>query len=208
MASYIENGTMRYLAPSQIPLALEVRAERLQSWEYVLDGFERRVDSERSSAHAGLRTRLSGDDWEDYIDDDRQGFLRISSDDIDDMGTKGITDAILKRIGLNTPTYLSIDIDVIDPGTGTPEPGGWTSRELIKVIRGLEDLNVVGADIVEVAPAYDGTGEQTALTAAQLGFEILTNWVGRGMSRRENGKGEEAETIINVGDHGSQRDEL
>ncbi|KAL8816527.1 MAG: hypothetical protein Q9223_004476 [Gallowayella weberi] len=163
-----------------------------------------------SSAHAGLRTRLSGDDWEDFIDDDRQGFLRISSDDIDDMGTKGITDAILKRIGLNTPTYLSIDIDVIDPGlvSGTPEPGGWTSRELIKIIRGLEDLDVVGADIVEVAPAYDGTGEQTALTAAQLGFEILTNWVGRGMNRRENGKGKEAETIIDVGDHGSQRDEL
>lgn len=47
---------------------------------------------------------------------------------------------------------------------------------------------MVGADIVEVAPAYDGTGEQTALTAAQLGFEILTNWVGRGMSRLDKGK--------------------
>ncbi|KAI4133363.1 MAG: hypothetical protein LQ338_000263 [Usnochroma carphineum] len=143
-----------------------------------------------SSAHAGLRTRLSGQDWGDYVDDERQGFLRISSDDIDDMGTKGIIDAIVERIGLETQTYLSIDIDVIDPGlcpgTGTPEPGGWTSRELIRIIRGLEDLNVVGADIVEVAPAYDGTGEQTALTAAQLGFEILTSWVGRGMSRLEN----------------------
>ncbi|KAL8937587.1 MAG: hypothetical protein Q9211_003604 [Gyalolechia sp. 1 TL-2023] len=146
-----------------------------------------------SSAHAGLRTRLSGTGWDDYIDDDRQGFLRISSDDIDDLGTKGIVDAIIKRIGLDTPTYLSIDIDVIDPGLvsrhpGTPEPGGWTSRELIRILRGLEDLNVVGADIVEVAPAYDGTGEQTALTAAQLGFEILTSWVSRGMSMIETGK--------------------
>ncbi|KAL8966987.1 MAG: hypothetical protein Q9197_005679 [Variospora fuerteventurae] len=144
-----------------------------------------------SSAHAGLRTRLTGQSWADYIDDDRQGFLRISSDDIDDMGTRGIIDAIIGRIGLETPTYLSIDIDVIDPGlcpgTGTPEPGGWTSRELIRIIRGLEDLNVVGADIVEVAPAYDGTGEQTALTAAQLGFEIMTNWVGRSMGRMESG---------------------
>lgn len=146
-----------------------------------------------SSAHAGLRTRLSGNGWDDYIDDDRQGFLRISSDDIDDLGTKGIIDAIIKRIGLDTPTYLSIDIDVIDPGlcpgTGTPEPGGWTSRELIRIIRGLEDLNVVGADIVEVAPAYDGTGEQTALTAAQLGFEIVTSWVGRAMSMMESNQG-------------------
>lgn len=69
-----------------------------------------------SSAHAGLRTRLTGNSWKDYDDDDRQGFLRISSDDIDDMGTKGIIDAIIERIGVETPTYLSIDIDVIDPG--------------------------------------------------------------------------------------------
>ena len=71
------------------------------------------------------------------------------------------------------------------PGTGTPEPGGWTSREVIRILRGLEDLNVVGADIVEVAPAYDGVGEQTALVAAQVGYEILTSWVGRGMCEIE-----------------------
>ncbi|KAL8841471.1 MAG: hypothetical protein Q9170_000934 [Blastenia crenularia] len=163
-----------------------------------------------SSAHAGLRTRLSGDSWDDYVDDDRQGFLRISSDDIDDLGTKGIIDAIIARIGLEMPTYLSIDIDVIDPGlcpgTGTPEPGGWTSRELIRIIRGLEGLNVVGADIVEVAPAYDGTGEQTALTAAQLAFEILTSWVGRGMTKADNGQG--MKTNSKGSDSGLRRDEL
>ncbi|KAL8735890.1 MAG: hypothetical protein Q9181_002617 [Wetmoreana brouardii] len=159
-----------------------------------------------SSAHAGLRTRLTGDDWNDHIDDDRQGFLRISSDDIDDLGTKGIIDIILERIGTETPTYLSIDIDVIDPGlcpgTGTPEPGGWTSRELIRIIRGLESLNIVGADIVEVAPAYDGGGEQTALTAAQLGFEVLTSWVGRRMSQEGKHGG------AKVGNIGRKRDEL
>jgi len=138
-----------------------------------------------SSVHGGLRTRLSGEGWDDYEDDDRQGFLRISADDIDDMGTSGIIDAIMNRVGTEVPVYLSLDIDVLDPGicpgTGTPEPGGWTSREVIRIIRGLEELNVVGADIVEVAPAYDGVGEQTALVAAQVGFEILTSWVGRGM---------------------------
>ena len=141
-----------------------------------------------SSVHAGLRSRLSG--WDDYDDDGRQGFLRISADDIDEMGTKGIIDAILERIGTEVPTYLSLDIDVLDPGlcpgTGTPEAGGWTSREIIKILRGLESINVVGADIVEVAPAYDGVGEQTALVAAQVGFEILTSWVGKGMSEMEN----------------------
>ena len=141
-----------------------------------------------SSVHAGLRSRLSG--WDDYDDDGRQGFLRISADDIDEIGTKGIIDAILERIGTEVPTYLSLDIDVLDPGlcpgTGTPEAGGWTSREIIKILRGLESINVVGADIVEVAPAYDGVGEQTALVAAQVGFEILTSWVGKGMSEMEN----------------------
>ncbi|MCJ1310563.1 hypothetical protein MMC25_004228 [Agyrium rufum] len=150
-----------------------------------------------SSAHAGLRTRLSGlADWED---DDRQGFLRISADDIDDLGTRGIIDAILERMGTEVPVYLSLDIDVLDPGlcpgTGTPEPGGWTSREVIRILRGLEDLNVVGADIVEVAPAYDGVGEQTSLVAAQIGFEIITSWVSRGLKDMEKAgkKGSKAE---------------
>ena len=165
-----------------------------------------------SSVHAGLRSRLSG--WDDYHDDERQGFLRISADEIDEMGTAGIVSAILERIGTDTPTYLSLDIDVLDPGlvsrlplppsvaistsnfqkcpgTGTPEAGGWTSREVIRILRGLESLNVVGADIVEVAPAYDGRGEETALVAAQVGFEILTSWVGRGMSEIEKAKGKD-----------------
>ena len=54
--------------------------------------------------------------WDDYEDDERQGFLRISADDIDEMGTAGIVSAILERIGTDTPTYLSLDIDVLDPG--------------------------------------------------------------------------------------------
>ena len=157
-----------------------------------------------SSAHAGLRTRLSIDGFGDYEDDERQGFLRISADDIDEMGTAGIVTAILERVGTIVPVYLSLDIDVLDPGlcpgTGTPEPGGWTSREVIKILRGLEPLNVVGADIVEVAPAYDGVGEQTALVAAQVGFEILTSWVGRGMKEME----EKTEDIV----QGGVKDEL
>jgi agmatinase len=80
---------------------------------------------------------------------------------------------------------MNCSIDVLDPGlapgTGTPEPGGWTSRELIRILRGLESLNVVGADVVEVSPAYDGPGEATALAAAQIAYEILTSMVKRGL---------------------------
>jgi len=138
-----------------------------------------------SSVHAGLRTRLSGNDWADYDDDDRQGFLRISADDIDDLGTAGIISSIMNRIGTDKKVYLSIDIDVLDPGlapgTGTPEPGGWTTRELVRILRGIQELNVVGADVVEVAPAYDGVGEQTSLAAAQVVFEMITSMVARGL---------------------------
>lgn len=138
-----------------------------------------------SSVHAGLRTRLSGVDDEDYVDDTNQGWTRISTDDIDEIGTKGIIETILGHIGTEKPVYLSIDIDVIDPGiapgTGTPEPGGWTTRELIRILRGIEELNVIGADIVEVSPAYDGNGEGTALAAAQVGYEVLTSMVRRGL---------------------------
>ncbi|KAM3070189.1 hypothetical protein ACMFMG_003772 [Clarireedia jacksonii] len=138
-----------------------------------------------SSVHAGLRTRLSGDDYADYDDDDRQGFLRISADDIDDLRPQGVIDKILSRIGTDVPVYLSIDIDVLDPGlapgTGTPEPGGWTMRELIRILRGVEGLNVVGADVVEVSPSYDGVGEETALSGAQVVFEMLTSLVKKGL---------------------------
>lgn len=61
---------------------------------------------------------------------------------------------------------------------------------------------------MEVAPAYDGTGEQTALTAAQLGFEILTSWVSRGLKQRDEYKERKVETSTKVGNKGSKRDEL
>ena len=125
---------------------------------------------------------------------------------MDDLGPTTISRQIVSHVGTETPVYLSIDIDVIDPGlapgTGTPEPGGWTTRELIRVLRGIEGLNVVGADIVEVAPSFDGAGEQTALAAAQVGFEILSSMVKRGMGAGDG------ETKVDGGGGGGVRDEL
>ena len=138
-----------------------------------------------SSVHAGLRTRLSGDQPEDFADDTQQGWIRIATDDIDDIGVKGVVNSIMERVGTEVPVYLSVDIDVIDPGmapgTGTPEPGGWTTRELIRILRGIEGLNIVGGDIVEVSPAYDGAAETTGLAAAQIAYEILTSIVRKGL---------------------------
>ncbi|KAJ9134489.1 Guanidinobutyrase [Pleurostoma richardsiae] len=147
-------------------------------------------DTTLPNVHAGLRTRLSGDGWEDFDDDTAQNWVRIVADDIDDLGTGGVVSSILAALPGDDPVYLSVDIDVLDPafapGTGTPEPGGWTTRELIRILRGLEGLNVVGADIVEVSPAYQGQGEETALAGAQVVYEILSSMVKKG--REEMGK--------------------
>ncbi|KAK3401073.1 Arginase/deacetylase [Sordaria brevicollis] len=154
--------------------------------------------STSSNIHAGLRTRLSGTDPSDFTDDTSQNWLRLSADDIDDLGgPSGIISAILSQFDLSDPdpdpVYLSIDIDVLDPafapGTGTPEPGGWTTRELIRILRGIMDvLNIVGADVVEVSPAYQGRGEETALAGAQVVYEILTGMVKRGLKDVEAGE--------------------
>jgi agmatinase len=83
--------------------------------------------------------------------------------------------------------FISVDIDVVDPGmapgTGTPEPGGITSRELLDTVRRLaRELPVIGADIVEVSPPYDGPGQITAFLANRVVLEILN-----GMAERKLG---------------------
>ncbi|KIK70590.1 hypothetical protein GYMLUDRAFT_209871 [Collybiopsis luxurians FD-317 M1] len=127
-----------------------------------------------SSIHAGIRCKLGGE--EDLENDKAVGFQIISGDDLDDLGTAEIIRQIRKRIG-DRPVYLSLDIDVIDPGlapaTGTPEAGGWTTREVKRIIRGLAGLNFIGADIVEVSPAYDHA-EITAIAAADLIHDFLS----------------------------------
>ncbi|KAI8233515.1 putative agmatinase 2 [Colletotrichum sp. SAR 10_86] len=113
----------------------------------------------------------------DYeIDRDVVGFTIIEAHEIDDIGMNGIIEKVKKAVG-DTPVYLSIDIDVLDPSiapaTGTPESGGWTTRELKRFLKGLEGLNMVGADVVEVSPPYDTVAETTSVAAADLIVDIL-----------------------------------
>jgi len=127
-----------------------------------------------TSIHAGIRCKLAG--IEDIENDESVGFQLISTDDIDDLGIPAIITQIRERVG-KSPVYLSLDIDVIDPGlapaNGTPEAGGWTTRELKRILRGLAGLNFVGADIVEVAPAYDNA-EITGIAAADFVHDFLS----------------------------------
>ncbi|KAI5827132.1 Arginase/deacetylase [Schizophyllum commune Tattone D] len=128
-----------------------------------------------TSIHGAIRTTLSG--LEDYENDDTVGFHRIEAREIDTLGIDGIVKKIRDTVGDN-PVYLSIDIDSIDPafapGTGTPETGGWSTRELRTIIRGLDGLKIVSADVVEVAPAYDTNAELTTMAAADVLYEVVS----------------------------------
>ncbi|KWU41653.1 Arginase/deacetylase [Rhodotorula sp. JG-1b] len=130
--------------------------------------------SNTSSIHAGIRTRLS--EFEDLTHDSEVGFKLLTTDDIDELKPSGIIKAIKERVG-GMPVYLSLDIDVVDPSmapaTGTPESGGWTTRELKAILRGLSSLHLVGLDIVEVSPPFDTNAELTAMAAADLVQEFL-----------------------------------
>jgi agmatinase len=125
------------------------------------------------SAHVGIRGSLYA--RSDLTDDRQLGFATVTTTDVARRGVDDAIDRIRDRVG-DRPVYVSIDIDVLDPahapGTGTPEPGGLTTRELQLILRGLVGLRLVGADVVEVAPAYDHA-ELTSLAAANVAYELL-----------------------------------
>jgi arginase family enzyme len=98
--------------------------------------------------------------------------------DIDQVKERGIASVVGQiRDVIVGPAYMTFDIDAVDPafapGTGTPEVGGLTSHEAQHLVRGLAGLELVGADVVEVAPLFDGPGQITAVLAANIMFEFL-----------------------------------
>ena len=124
--------------------------------------------------HVGTRGPLYG--TSDLAEDTRLGFQVVGSVEMDDLGVRGAIERIRERVG-QRPVYVSVDIDVLDPafapGTGTPEAGGLSSRELLAILRGFADLDLVGADVVEVAPAYDHA-EITGIAAAHVVYELVS----------------------------------
>lgn len=134
---------------------------------------EEKLFLEEASMHVGIRGPLYSKD--DLKNDKELGFKVIHCDEFQNEGLDHVIKRIRDRVGDN-PMYLSIDIDVLDPchapGTGTPEIAGMSSRELVGTLRGLAGLNIISADVVEVAPAYDHA-ELTSLSAATTVFEII-----------------------------------
>ncbi|ELR67227.1 Agmatinase [Photobacterium marinum] len=121
------------------------------------------------SVQVGIRTEYD-------VPDHR--FNVIDAMQANNMSAEEIAAQIRQTVG-NRPVYLTFDIDCLDPayapGTGTPVCGGLTSDKVLKIIRQLQGINVVGMDVVEVAPAYDH-GEITALAAATIAYELLYLW--------------------------------
>jgi len=127
-----------------------------------------------ASLHIGIRGPLYS--RQDLKDDARLGFAVIAAHEFETDGLARVIERMRLRLG-DRPVYISVDIDVLDPshapGTGTPEAGGLTSRELLAIIRALSTLTIVGADVVEVAPAYDHA-QVTAVAASHVAYEILS----------------------------------
>jgi agmatinase len=124
--------------------------------------------------HIGIRGPLYA--AKDLTDDKALGFQIFSSIEFQDLGVAAAIEKMKARVG-KRPMYISIDIDVLDPahapGTGTPEAGGLTSRELLSLLRATAGMNVVGADIVEVAPAYDHA-QITGIAASHAMYELIS----------------------------------
>jgi len=124
--------------------------------------------------HIGIRGPLYA--AKDLTDDKALGFQIFTSVEFQDLGVNAAIEKMKARVG-KRPVYISIDIDVLDPahapGTGTPEAGGLTSRELLSVLRATAGMNVIGADIVEVAPAYDHA-QITGIAASHVMYELIS----------------------------------
>lgn len=140
-------------------------------------GFRRAIEEGLIDPCKTIQIGLRGALYADALDEwgIEQGITQIDIDDFYQLGVEAVKARIHEIIG-DYPTYVSFDIDALDPafacGTGTPEIGGLSSREAQRLVRGLSGINMVGGDVVEVSPSYDPTSN-TALVGATILYEML-----------------------------------
>jgi agmatinase len=175
---------LRALARRHGALALVQFDAHIDTWDEYFGGkyfhgtpFRRAIEEGLVDGHRFVQVGIRGPMYgEDDFDFHRTHGITVL--DIEQVKARGVdwTIARVQEIARG-PVYVTFDIDAVDPafapGTGTPEVGGLTSHEAQRLVRGLAALPLVGADIVEVAPPFDGPGQITALLAANLLFEIL-----------------------------------
>lgn len=120
------------------------------------------------------------------------GFDCILCNEVHERGIEWTIRKILERVGFDTKVYISIDIDVIDvsqaPGTGTPEIAGLFTYQLLTILKGLRNLDIISCDVVEVSPSYDSPNSQiTSLAATGLLYQMITI-MGNNILRKRNVK--------------------
>jgi agmatinase len=176
---------LRAAAAGRGPLSLLQLDAHTDTWESYFGArythgtvFRRALEEEAIDPKVSVQLGLRGSVYaaEDMDENRALGFTMLRARELDDVGVAGALELAAGR--LRSPVYVTVDIDVLDPayapGTGTPEAGGLTSRELLAVLRGLVelDLDVVGCDVVEVSPPYDPSGV-TAVAAANAAYELV-----------------------------------
>jgi agmatinase len=176
---------LRALARRHGPMALVHLDSHTDTWDEYFDQryfhgttFLRAVEEElidpHGSVQAGMRGSLfSGSD----LDDARAlGFEVIPSDQLRALGPSGYARTVRERVG-DRPVFFSFDIDFLDPafapGTGTPEIAGFSTSDAVALLRALRGIRLVGADVVEVSPPYDGPGQPTSTAAANIALDLL-----------------------------------
>jgi len=177
---------LRVLARRHGPLALVQLDAHGDTWdEYFgqryfhgttfLRAVEEKLIDPAASVQAGLRGSLFDDG--DLESARKLGFAVLSCDQLRTLGPGSYASLVRERVG-RRPVFVSFDVDVLDPafapGTGTPEVGGLSTAEALAFLRALRGIDLVGADVVEVSPPYDGPGQQTALAAANVAYELLS----------------------------------
>ena len=178
-------GELRAHAQQHGPVALVLLDAHADTWdqyygERYFHGtpFRRAVEEglllpERSLL-GGMRGSLYGPG--DLEDARQMGFEIVDGQGMHDLGPDAWGARVRERVG-DAPAFFSFDIDFLDPayapGTGTPEVGGASTADALRLVRALAGISFVGFDVVEVAPAYDGPGQATALAAANIAYEML-----------------------------------
>jgi len=176
---------LRAIAKRHGPVALVHIDAHLDTWDEYFGGkyfhgtpFRRAVEEglidPRQAIQIGIRGSLYAED--DFDFQARHGMIVVPIGEVKEQGVVAVADRW--RSLVRGRVYVSFDIDSVDPayapGTGTPEVGGLTSYEALCLVRALRGLQVVGFDLVEVSPPYDGPGQITALLAANLLYEFLS----------------------------------
>ena len=178
-------GELRAHAAKHGPVALVLLDAHADTWDQYYGERYFHGTPFRRAAEEGLllpeRSVMGGMRGSLYAPSDLQdardlGFDLLTGPEMHALGPDAWAARVRERVG-DAPAYLSFDIDFLDPayapGTGTPEVGGASTADAQRLLRALAGMSFVGFDVVEVAPAYDGPGQQTALAAANIAYEML-----------------------------------